>query len=644
MKKFIAILLCLTMLIPFAVLPAFAAEDDTKVKVASDLESAFVEGENSLIVFVTGIGQSHSYLFDESYLAEDAFENGTLQDYENYAPLIAEHKYKASWNLFNNNIGDNIKDPAALKAAARIVMHLLFSMFTRKNTIKDTDVNTLVRALFKYNLVDDNGQSHPALVTPRYVMPLSEYPGVIESNGSFYSEGKDCFYRSIPCAEICEEKLGANYEDYIYCYNYCAFSYPTQNVDGLHDFVEQIVADNKVGAKDVILVPMSMGASVVSAYLAKYPTVAENHVKRVVSIVGCWKGSDIMYDLITKSYADNSRDLFYNGLLGELVGEPWGYLVNIVLRIFPQPALRAFIDQAIGCVVDNIMFDAPSLLALVPDANYEEVRALITKDNILKEFDTYHEAQSTIETRLPALEAQGVTFSFLSGYGLPFGAITSDYKMFGFMKHAATTNSDEIINVSSTAPGTSYVAYNEQFADEEGRILSPDRSIDIAKTYYKDSTWFFHGQKHELEYNNTAIELAIELALGNIKTVSDCDNLAEDGVYYPQFNDARNLKNLKRSYIPDLERYCASTGYVLTEEQQAKYDEVIAMTENTVNDYEADNALMDDFREMLVEIGVYTPTKAPSKFSTFFNKTLKKANDTTYKVFGAKGFLDFCVD
>ena len=645
MKKVIALILCITMLIPFSLIGASAAEQPAgEVKTASvnELESVFAEGTDSLILFVTGIGQSHSYLFDESYLEESAFENGTLQDYENYAPLIAEHKYDASWNLFNTTVADNIlKDPAALKAAAKIIFRLLLGMFTRKNMIKDEDVNTLVQKIFRYNLVDDNGKCDPRLVTPRYVMPVSEYPGYVDANGVFQSEAKSCFYSSIPCKEICQAKLGDNYEDYIYCYNYCAFSYPTQNVAGLHDFIETILADNKIGAKDVILVPMSMGASVVSEYLATYPEAADNHVRRVVSIVGCWKGSDIIYDLIMKSYADNSRDLFYNGLVADLVGEPWGYLVNFVLRFFSQPALRSFIDQAVGSIVDNIIFGAPSLLALVPDYAYDEVRPLIEKDNILYEFDTYHNAQASVETRLAALEQQGITVSFISGYGLPFGAITSDYKMFGFMNHAAKTNSDEIINISSTAPGTKYVAYNEQFEYEDGMVLSPDRSIDISGTYNKDSSWFFYGQKHELEYNNTAISLAIELALGNIKTVADCDE-PTDEYYYPQFNGARNLKSLKRSYIPDLEAYLAAGG-TLTEEQQALYNEVIAMTECTVNDYEADNALIEQFRQMLISLGIYGADKKESKFNSFITESFKKSNDIVYRMFGAKGFLDFCV-
>lgn len=645
MKKAIALILCIAMIVPIAVVPVSAgtAKNDTSapvVKTADSLESAFAEGENSIILFVTGIGQSFSYLFDESYTAEGAFENGTLQDYENYAPLIAERKYSGRWNLFSNEIAAALKEKSSIKAILKVVGGLILSIFTRRNMVKDDDVRTLITNMFSYNIIDENGKGSDRVITPRYTMPLSEYPGVTDENGNFDSEAKDRFYGSIPCAEIAEKRLGANYEDYLYCYNYCAFSYTSQNVKGLHDFIETIIADNKVGAKDVVLVPMSMGASVVSAYLAAYPQEADNHVRRVVSIVGCWNGSDVVTDLLTKTYADNSADLFYNGIIGDLVGEPWGYVVNVLLRIFPKAGLRGFIDQAVGILCETVFLDAPSLLALVPDYSYDEVRPMIKSEAVLKEADAYHEAQSTLKERFAALEKEGIPVSFIAGYGLPYGAVTSDYMVFGFMKHAELTNSDEIINISSTAPGTSFVSYKEKFEDAEGRRLSPDGTLDISTTYYPDRTWYFYGQKHELEYNNTAIATAIDLALGTITCVADCDNLEEDGVYYPQFNGARNLKKLKRNWIPDLEKFCEENNYTLSADQQAVYDEVIAMTERTVNNYDEDNKILDKFYDVLVEIGVYTAPQEQSKANKIFGDLLKKNNDIIYRIFGSKGFGD----
>ncbi len=644
MKKIIAVLLSVLIALPFGLMGASAAYSSAPeaLKKADSIKSVFAEGENSLIVFVTGIGQSYSYLFDESYMSEGAFESGTLQDYENYAPLIAEGKYSARWNLFNS-FDEAFSDSNTIVTLVKVVLGLIFSSVIRKNVIDEKDVKSLVRDLFRFNLVAETGNGNPRVVTPRYTIPVSEFPGTTKENGEFESEAKNRFYSSIPCKEIAEEKFGENFEDYLYVFNYNAFSYTSKNIEGLHSFIETILKENKVGAKDVVLVPMSMGASVVTAYIDSYPTVAENHIRRIVSIVGAWDGSDVVADLLTKQYCENSADLFYNGIIADLVGEPWGYLVNSALRLFPKKVLRSFIDMALGAIATELFCVTPSLCNLVPTYRYDEIQHCITSDIVKAEADKFQKAKSNLEATISNLEKEGVTVSYISAYGLPFGAITPDYSMFGFMKSAPTTNSDEIININSTAPGTSYVAAGSKFDNTKGRELSPDGSIDISTTRRKVSSWFFYEQKHELEYNNTALSLALELATGNIKTVSDCDNLAEDGFYFPQFNGARNLKSLKRSYLPDLEKYCENTGYVLTPEQQAVLKKADDMMKNTVNDYEEDNAVIEEVRQMLIEIGVYGPDEQPKFIENAFNSALKGANDLTYKIFGAKGFFDFAL-
>lgn len=626
MKRILALLLCAVMLFPFGGL---------FVSAAPKTETAFAGGENELIVFVTGIGQSWSYLFDEN-----SASSGALQSYDNYADLIARGQYSASWSLFND-MSSLVKETETLKAMAKVVSRLLLSVFTRRNMVEQSDADALVRQLFKYNMLDENGQSSPLVVVPRYAIPVSEYPGYFNRKGEFVSEAKDRFYGSIPCEEVARDALGENYEDYLYCFNYSPFSYTSQNVEDLHSFIETILAENKVGAKKVVLVPMSMGASVVSSYLYAYPEVAQNHVHRVVSIVGCWQGSTIVYDLVTQKYADNSAELFYNGIVADLVGEPWGYLVNILLRLFPKAGLRGLIDIALKSISRNLIFTSPSLMALMPPDVYPEVRPQITSARVRKETDRYYDAQITLKDRMEALKKQGVTFSFISGYGLPYGGASDDYKFFGFLYHAARTNSDEIINIDSTAPGTAFVAFDKQFADKKGRVLSPDGSIDISSTWNKDSSWFFYRQKHELEYNNTAIRLGIRLATGRIQTVNDCADPAGK-LYFPQFNGARNVSALTRDYIPDLEDYLAK-GNTLTPAQQKLYDDVLAMLNCTVNDPEKDNALIDRFYQMLTELGVYRAQKENTltdRLNNGLTAVLKDTNDKVNAVFGAKGFLD----
>jgi len=641
MKKFISILLAVALIVPMVLVPSFAqpADEEVPVTTADSLESAFAEGTNSLVVFVTGIGQSYSYLFDQSYVDQ---YGDKLQDYEVYGDLIAQGKYQSKWNLFNS-FDEAFSDTNTIFTIISLVMELFASAILRTDLIAASQAESLIRDLFKFNLVDEEGNANPRVVTPKYPMSVSEYPYATLEDGRVESEAKSRFYSSIPCKDIAKEKFGEDFEKYLYVFNYSAFSYTSKNVAEMKKFIDTILAsDNakELGATDVVLVPMSMGASVVTAYMDAYPTVAENHIRRVVSIVGAWDGSDVVADLLTGTYCDNSADLFYNGLLSDLIGEPWGYVVNVALRLFPKQTLRAFIDKAIGAIATELFCSTPSLCNLIPIDKYDGIKDLIKSDVVRAEADAFQAAKKKLNTTMTNLEKEGVTFSFISGYGLPFGAITADYSAFGFMKSAAETNSDEIINIDSTAPGTSFVAYDEKFTDTAGRELSPDGSIDISTTLRKDSSWFFYKQKHELEYNNVAIALAIELATGNVKTVADCDNLEEDGYYFPQFNGARNTRNYIRYNLPDLERYCAETGYELTAAQQKVLDDANKMMANPICDPEVDDPYLAAVEDMMVEIGIYDAPTEPSESDKKLNDALKGLNDFVYKVVGPRGFLD----
>lgn len=649
MKKIISVVLCLAMLVSLIALPA--AAKDTAAVTQGTFDSAFAEGKNSLIVFVTGIGQSKSYLLADKYLKDDAFEHGTWRDYENYAPLIANGDRLCRWNLLEVIFEPISKDPSKLldakllSGAVKLIVELVMSFVVGKNVIQDSTVYGFLTSMFKYNVVDENFELPDGVVTPRYVCPLSEYPYADEpnENGVYESEGKNAFYNSIPCAEAARSRLGEDFEDYLYCFNYSPFSNTDQNAEDLHTFIETILADNKVGADTVVLVPMSMGASVTSLFLMKYPTKAENHVIRVVSVVGCWNGSDVAKDLINCNYPEDSADQFYHGLMTDLLtqemGEPYGKLITLVLRLLPKKELRSFIDQVVGSLAKMLILETPSLTVLIPSYDYPELRDKFENEKVLAIADEYYQAELTLKDRLEKLtQEEGITLSFISAYGCPFGCKKTDSNSFKFMNSAYKTNSDNIINISSTAPGTQFVAYNQQFEDEQGRILSPDKTIDISTTYYKDSSWFFYGETHELEDNNTALKLAVDLALGNIKTVSDCDD--PDGeYYYPQFNEARNIDPLNEP-LKLFEAYMAEND--ITAEQQDLYDRVIAMKNSTVNHFEEDTALIAEFRAMTDEMGLTEKKEVeePSEAESFFIKVVDFLYEGSYKVFGAKGYFD----
>ncbi len=612
-KKIISLILCCALIFSAAFIVSGA--EDTGA--AQESKTSYGAAETDYpVIFVTGIGQSYSYLYaNEDDAKADVAANET-------------DRAIAKWNLFCNDFSFALKEPAFWINALSFLGSFLLSAVIDHNVVNKKAVDNIVTILFRYNTVDENGELPPVVVTPRMYYPVSQYT----------EEQRDNFYRTIPCQDV----IGDIGEDYLYCFNYSAFSDTYKNADTLNSFINDTVL-KQTGKDKVVLIPMSMGASVVSAYLQDYGSLGK--VARVVSIVGAWNGSDVFADLIEQKYSVNAPELLYNGIVSDLIGEPWGYLVNVILRIFPKSALRSIIDEILGSVVDNLVLKTPSLAALIPHERYQQIRKDKLEGNdklayVMKIADKYYLAQSGLKDTMNKLESDcGTEFYFLAGYGLKFGGFSSDYKFFQFLESADTTNSDEIIQISSTVPGSSFVKAGESFDDSyvsshDADYLSHDKSVDISTSFFPDKAWLFYGQKHELEYNNTALRLALDLALGKITGTNDENNV------YPRFNESRDLKRLNRSYRPDLEEWLKENK--LTDEQKALYEKneaaVTEMENSVVNHREADDKLIQDYRQMLISFGVYGPDS--DKEPDFTTKVLKGLNDKVYEIFGAKGFVD----
>lgn len=612
-KKIISLILCFALVFSAAFVVS-AADDKAATQPA---ETAYGSADTDYpVIFVTGIGQSYSYLYaNEDDAKADVDANET-------------DRAIAKWNLFCNDFSFALKEPAFWLNALSFLGSFLLSAVIDRNVVNKKAVDNIVTTLFRYNTVDENGELPPVVVTPRMYYPVSQYT----------EEQRDNFYRTIPCKDV----IGDIGEDYLYCFNYSAFSDTYKNAETLDGFINDTVL-KQTGKDKVVLIPMSMGASVVSAYLQDYG--AQGKIARVVSIVGAWNGSDVFADLIEQKYSVNAPELLYNGIVSDLIGAPWGYLVNVVLRIFPKATLRSIIDDLLCSVVDNLVLKTPSLAALIPHERYQQIRKDKLEGNdklayVMKTADKYYLAQSGLKDTMEKLNADcGTEFYFLAGYGLKFGGFSSDYKFFQFLESADTTNSDEIIQISSTVPGASFVKAGESFdgnylSSHDEKYISPDKSVDISTSFLPGNAWLFYGQKHELEYNNTALRLALDLALAKINGTDDENNI------YPRFNESRDLKPLNRSYRPDLEKWLKSNK--LTDEQKALYDKneaaVTEMENSVINHREADDKLIQDYRQMLISFGVYGPDEEES--DDFMTKALKGLNDKVYEIFGAKGFAD----
>lgn len=695
MKKIISILLCVALILSSVAVVSFASEKEEKDVIAAPAQlgeetEAPASDADYPIIFVTGIGQSYSYFYSNPDDVAGYYEG--LEKAKTDPSVIETDGATTRWNLFCNDFSFAFKEIGTYPPLLAVVGGLLLSV-TGINCIPRKAVDKIVSTLFRYNTIDKEGKLPANVITPRCLYPVSQYT----------TEQRDNFYRSIPCKEV----VGGIGEDMLYCFNYSAFSFTYDNADGLHTFINDYVLP-QTGKDKVVLVPMSMGASVVSAYLQDYGT--EGKVARVVSIVGCWDGSDVFADLIELKYAKDAPDKLYNGIIANLIGEPWGYLVNIVLRIFPKATLRSIIDEILDSIVENLIMKTPSLLALIPKDRYQAIKDSRLKDNnelgyILTMTDKYYECQCGLKDRLQMLnEDYGVEFYYLAGYDLGFGGLGSegiyntDYEFFRFFETADTTNSDEIIQISSTATGATYALRgNTLTAKGDEKYLSPDKAVDLSTCFFPDHVWLFQYQKHELENNNTALRLALDLACGKITGVDDPNSP------YPRFNDSRDLKKLNRDYLPDLYAYVTSkiltgdsesltkeqkatataflgemdkhkdemhtmmldmgiyngtekgltvhdyrddfcayvgkecVGEILTADQLSIYNDVIEMKESIFNNRKEDDAKIKALVNMMADLGIYAKSNDSGEKEDSF---LKKANDKVYDIFGAKGFVD----
>ena len=474
------------------------------------------------IVFVTGIGQTWSTLRDDT---------------------------KHRWNLFPDDKEVLFRDypKGGKRRLARLAAQAAVRCVTGLPVLRKKSIDTAMQDLFRWCTVDQSGKLPDRVEVRIYGARSFDKLAHVDFETGAYTDRFDAsllarIYKDIPCGSLADSFGAQN----LYCFNYSTFSDIYADADALHRMLEEVIADqrDKTGAKKVILVPMSMGATVVSAYLDKYYTdtgsIGENLVEKVVSIVGAWDGSDGLADLLACNGGEGWRTRFYGDFLPAMLGDKQ-WLLHLLRKKATDDTLRQLLDGAL----DNLLLNTSAFLALLPLARFDalaeklfspaRMQRLPRIRAVRAEADAYHAAQQNLRHRLYAIrENCGVGFYFLCGYGMLFGNGGSDFDFLKLFDSAEKTNSDTVIQVSSTAPGTSFVKPGERFADSAGRRLSPDGSVDAATAWFPETSWYFAGQEHELGHNTTALKLAIDIALGKVADVHT--------PYYPQFNESRDVR------------------------------------------------------------------------------------------------------
>ena len=571
-------------------------------------------------VIIPGISQSVSYLADE---------NGD--------PAVNSNGEELSGGLL---ILDSTQIlPAVVNNLAAPLAAALITQNDDDGKFQDAVYNT-VKQLFSIQSSDKNGNPVNNLKTIEYAVD-----GVPTSVAAMTQDDRDYFYRMIPMTRI-KDDVG---EDNLYLYAFPLIGDPMESARGLDDYIQRIKADK--GVDKVNVVTISLGGTILTAYLELFKDTGYPDINRVVNVVACLQGTDVMGDFYLRSWNLEDEFFFHEFLpmvMEETAGSPaLGYLINIAIKIFPKQVVYSLLSGAVEGILDSLMLNCPQFWAMIPEDRFEDAKAkysYIWEDaeyaQLAAKIDAFHVAASNLVDNFGTLMDDGVLVHSVAGYGLDYSA--QDYCFFAAMKSSLTTNSDAIIDIDSTTLGATYAPAGEILPDDilfaDDAIISPDGSIDISTCAFPENVWLFEGQHHEVGRNDVVISLIGKLITGEIKSVNDMSD------EYPQFNGNRNTRKITRWYLEEAEEvlFAEDQSMYAPEdlvELQAAYDEANALLENTICDPDEADAVSDRLLNALRRVG----QEGEAEDETMMNVLADVAmfvDNIIYQIFGGNGFSD----
>ena len=568
-------------------------------------------------IIIPGISQSISYLADE---------NGN--------PAVNANGEELSGGLL---IIDSAELPGVL--ANTVAGPLVTSLLMQADMGLSDAVYSTITQLFSIQASGKDGKAKENLQTITYEYPISEMS----------QDDRDYFYRMIPMKSVVDEIGG---EDNLYFFTFPLISDPFISAAKLDKYIQMV--KEQTGKDKVNIVTISLGGTILTAYLEMKKNTNYEDINKVLNVVSCLDGTDVMGDFYLRNF--NIEDqFFFQEFLPMVMKEMNGYatlghIINIALKIFPRSVIENILTAAVDGILDTLMLNCPQFWAMIPKDRYNDV---IEKYSFIKTDPEYSRLYATIEhfqqarlnlqSNLIKLNKQGALVHNVCGYDLDYSS--QDYCFFAAMKSSLTTNSDAIIDIDSTSLGATYVKAGDVLSEEyvathDSKYISPDGSIDASTCLFPDNVWFFHGQHHEVGRNDVVIKLIAKLASNQINSTADMPE------QFPQFNGNRNTRNITRWYLEEAELVFAEYEEDPTLYNEADIEE-LRQTYNDAQDLLADTiceptsaaAMKERFEYALYRVGKRDPAGDTSTDEAL-EIICKFLDETVYSVFGGNGFSD----
>lgn len=628
----------------------FAAEtDDEAGAVAATADEVVYP-----TIIIPGISQSISYLADE---------NGDVVYNENGTEL--------SGGLLI------IDDSKILPTITNNLLAPLTRALIRQN---DNDgklqegVTKTVKELFSVQASNTDGEPIENLQTVSY---KSSVAGMSEDD-------RDYFYRMIPMKTLTEDTVDVTTgevvqeaildDDDLYLYAFPLIGDPFKSAEGLDEYIQFVKSEK--GVDKVNIVTISLGGTILTAYLELKEGTGYPDLNRIVNVVSCLQGTDVMGDFFMREFKINDPEhpeydeFFFNEFLPMIMMESegngtLGYIINIALKIMSRDVVYAILTGAVDGIMDTLLLNCPQFWAMIPTDRYEDVKAKYSyiwdetdadygNGVLAAKLDRFQTAKEDLVENLNAFvdAKEGNLVHNVSGFGLDYSV--QDYNFFGAMRSSDTTNSDAIIDIDSTSLGATYAPAGELLSDDilfsDDAIVSPDGSIDVSTCAFVETSWFFQNQHHEVGRNDVVISLIGRLITGDIKSVDDDAN-------FPQFNGNRNTRNIRRWRLEEAatlitnyadgktadtegnELICSQADI---DELTAAYKEALALLQNTMCEPTEAEAVTERIENAIYRVGHngQLPTEDDS-MDSLIEAIAKFLDDIITAVFGSgNGFSD----
>ncbi|MGN0635009.1 MAG: esterase/lipase family protein [Acutalibacteraceae bacterium] len=440
--------------------------------------------------------------------------------------------------------------------------------------------------------------------------------------------------------------------DHVYYYAYSSFGDTYSIAERFNEYIQMV--KDQTGHDKVSVVFISLGGTIGNTYLADFCN--PDDIDRIVFAAAAMDGSYLLSDLMKGNLTLDSKDL-YTTILPDLMylveqvngtDMRWvGYLLNVVLRIIPQRFLSGTVTELFQAVIDRVLgkmlYNCPSMWALVPSAEYPEMADRYIKNETLRaKTDRYYNIQKNAAQTLQERTAEGMDIFVVCGYNLPMPSILGCYKY----------SSDNIIQASSSSAGATIAPYGKTLPTNykpaiDESYISPEREVDAGTAALPERTWFIRNQSHLTL--QSALHDTIHLCIRILADKQITDARVHNGGF-AQFNGYRPTKELQNL----IDRYEELTQEELSALKPAKASALQTAYENAVDVLESKD--WDYDKEQAAEKALYTAlynakllsdqksADSPYKKYSLANDLTKFAkgwSDLTALLFGNRDFIPF---